>query len=94
MDVAEWQMLEHKNINDDQKKYHHIQNTQFSLTSTAAMPMPDPMHMLVTKIRLFVCLAMFKPVAICRAPAVQKGNESQHYPASDVGGKNSLIPRG
>jgi hypothetical protein len=23
MDVAEWQMLDHKNINDDQKKWYH-----------------------------------------------------------------------
>jgi hypothetical protein len=44
---------------------------QCSLTNTAAMPIPEPMHMLVTKIRLFVCFAMFRPVAIWRAPAVQ-----------------------
>jgi hypothetical protein len=94
MDVAEWQMLEHKNINDDQKKYHHVQNTQFSLTSTAAMPRPEPMHMLVTKIRLFVCLAMFKPVAICRAPAIQKGNEVSSIQNQTLGKKNLLIPRG
>jgi len=74
MDVAELLMLEHKNINDDQKMVLPVQNTQFSLTSTAAMPMPEPMHMLVTKIRLFACLAMFNPVAICRAPAIHKGN--------------------
>jgi len=37
------------------------------------MPMPDPMHMLVTNIRLFVCFAMLRPVAIWRAPAVQGG---------------------
>lgn len=48
-----------------------IFKAQCSLTNTAAMPMPDPMHMLVTNIRLFICFAMFRPVAIWRAPAVQ-----------------------
>jgi hypothetical protein len=46
---------------------------QCSLTNTAAMPMPEPMHMLVTKTRLFVCFAMFRPVAIWRAPAARGG---------------------
>ena len=75
-------------------RYHRVQNPQYSLTSTAAMPMPEPMHMLVTKIRLFVCLAMFKPVAICRAPAIQKGNELSTIQRQTLREKNSLIPSG
>jgi len=51
-------------------KYRHFQGTQCSLTNTAAIPMPVPMHILVTNIRLFVCLAMFRPVATWRAPAI------------------------
>lgn len=35
------------------------------------MPMPDPMHMLVMKIFVPVCFAMFSPVATCREPATQ-----------------------
>ena len=42
---------------------------QCSLTKTAAIPIPEPMHILVTNTLSLLCLAMFKPVAICRAPA-------------------------
>jgi hypothetical protein len=65
-----------KCINECQKKHHF--SAQCSLTNTAAIPMPEPMHMLVTKIRLFVCLAMFSPVAIWRAPAVERKKNNQH----------------
>ena len=33
------------------------------------MPIPDPIHMLVTNTLSFLCLAMLKPVATWRAPA-------------------------
>ena len=45
-----------------------------SLTNTAAIPMPDPIHMLVTKIFPPYCFAMFRPVTICLEPAVQTVN--------------------
>ncbi len=76
------------------KRCHHVPSTQFSLTSTAAMPMPEPMHMLVTKIRLFVCLAIFKPVAICRAPAIQKEDKVNVIHHQTLKRGYSLIPRG
>jgi len=84
-------MLEHKIFMSTKKK---ALPRQFSLTSTAAMPMPEPMHMLVTKIRLFVCLAMFKPVAICRAPAIQEGDKVSTIQYQAFEKRYSLIPRG
>lgn len=40
-----------------------------SLTKMAAIPIPEPIHMLVQKILLPVCFAMLSPVATCLAPA-------------------------
>ena len=42
---------------------------QCSLTNTPAIPIPEPIHILVTKILPPVCFAILRPVAICRAPA-------------------------
>ena len=55
------------------EKSPHFSLSQCSLTNTAAIPMPEPIHMLVTKMRFPVCFAIFKPVATWRAPAVGKG---------------------
>ncbi len=49
-----------------------------SLTNTAAMPMPEPMHMLVTKIFPPVCFAMFRPVTIWREPAATHNHAVSH----------------
>ena len=43
-----------------------------SLTKIDAMPIPEPIHMLVQKILPPVCFAMLRPVATCLAPAARK----------------------
>ena len=51
--------------------YGRIQAAHCSLTKIAAIPIPEPIHMLVQNILLPVCFAMFNPVATWRAPATE-----------------------
>lgn len=48
------------------------QNIYCSLTNTAAIPIPEPIHMLVTNTFPPVCFATDSPVAICREPAARR----------------------
>ena len=59
-----------------------------SLTKIAAIPIPEPIHMLVQNTLPPVCFAMFRPVATCRAPAAQNG------PASACDNDNALQTQG
>ena len=65
-----------------------------SLTKIAAMPIPEPIHMLVQKILPPVCFAMFKPVATCLAPASVKETCQLPYHEPTPGEKDVLHPRG
>ena len=69
-------------------------NSYCSLTKTAAIPIPDPIHILVTKTLPPVCLAMFNPVAIWREPAVahQYGEHMNH--GHEERPRDLLQPRG